>query len=189
MEQIEKKCVTCAFNGLSMSYEPCYSCNNYSSWQPDGCMDCIYRATKTKCNTCIDYSQKVSIREVETPVAKPKNPVQAVGLKFDVGKPPLSRIPREFLEQVARVLEFGANKYDWNNWRNGIQYHRLLDAAMRHLTAFADCETIDPESGLSHLAHAACCIAFLTTYEENPQSYKKFDDRFSFLREEIPEEE
>jgi len=106
-----------------------------------------------------------------------------VGLKYDAGKPPLSRIPRSALEQTAQVLAFGAEKYGWNNWRNGLNYHRLLDAAMRHLTAFADNETMDVESGKSHLAHAACCIAFLLEYEFNPEKYKEFDDRYSYLSE------
>lgn len=83
------------------------------------------------------------------------------GIKFDNGKPPMSLLDRHAMEEIANVLAFGAQKYAAHNWRKGIAYSRLLDAAMRHLFAFADGEDNDPESGLSHVAHAGCCIVFL----------------------------
>lgn len=83
------------------------------------------------------------------------------GLKLDHGKPPLSLVDRYAIEQIGQVLAFGARKYAAHNWREGIQYSRLLDAAMRHLYAFADGEDLDAESGLSHIAHAGCCVVFL----------------------------
>jgi hypothetical protein len=83
------------------------------------------------------------------------------GLKFDSGKPPMALLDRYAMEQIALVLAFGAQKYAAHNWRKGIAYSRLLDAALRHLFAFADGEDNDPESGLSHIAHAGCCIVFL----------------------------
>lgn len=86
-------------------------------------------------------------------------------MKFDDGKPPLGLLPREFLEETAGVLAFGANKYSANRWRQGMEWQRLLDAALRHVNAFNDGEDLDPESGLSHLAHASCCMAFLITYQ------------------------
>lgn len=96
------------------------------------------------------------------------------GMKFDNGKPPMSLIDRHALEAIAQVLAFGANKYAAHNWRKGIQYSRLLDAALRHLYAFADGEDLDPESGLSHVAHAGCCIVFLLGMI---QDHPELDDR------------
>ena len=87
-------------------------------------------------------------------------------VKFDNGKPPLGLIPRQALEAEAQVLAFGAEKYGRDNWRGGMAWSRLLDAALRHITAFVDGEDLDPETGLSHLAHARCCLAFLITYAE-----------------------
>jgi len=87
-------------------------------------------------------------------------------VKADAGKAPISLIPRESIEGVAAVLGFGAKKYAAHNWRGGMQWSRLIDAALRHLTAFNDGEDTDPESGLPHLDHAACCLAFLTTYQK-----------------------
>lgn len=87
------------------------------------------------------------------------------GTKHDNGKPRMSLIPHDAMVAVAEVLTFGAKKYDSWNWAKGFKYSRLLDAAYRHLGAWKEGETKDPESGLSHLAHAACCIVFLIVHE------------------------
>lgn len=86
------------------------------------------------------------------------------GVKFDSGKAKLSMIPRPSLEAIAEVFQYGANKYGKNNYRKGMQYSRLIDAAMRHLVAFADREDVDSESGLSHLAHCATNLCMLIEY-------------------------
>ena len=79
------------------------------------------------------------------------------------------------MNQTAAVLAFGAEKYAEHNWRKGFVWSRPLSAAMRHITAFNAGEDKDPESGLSHLAHAACCIMFLLEFEK---TRKELDDRY-----------
>lgn len=96
-------------------------------------------------------------------------------LKFDTDKLPLNLLSTEAMNQTAAVLKFGAQKYAEHNWRNGFTWSRPLAAAMRHLTAFNDGENTDPESGLSHLAHAACCIMFLLEFEK---THPELDDRY-----------
>ena len=96
-------------------------------------------------------------------------------VKHDSGKLPLNLIPTEALNQIAAVLQFGATKYSANNWRKGFDWSRLIAAAMRHLTAFNAGEDKDPESGLSHLAHCACCLAFLLEFEK---THPELDDRY-----------
>lgn len=96
-------------------------------------------------------------------------------LKFDDGKLPLHLLSTEAMNQTAAVLAFGAQKYAEHNWRKGFVWSRPLSAAMRHITAFNDGENKDPESGLSHLAHAACCIMFLLEFEKTS---KHLDDRY-----------
>ena len=86
-------------------------------------------------------------------------------VKFDAGKPPLALISRIALEEEAKVMEFGRQKYGTHNWRAGMDFSRLMDAALRHMYAFADGEDMDKETGLSHLAHARCCMAFLLEYQ------------------------
>jgi hypothetical protein len=96
-------------------------------------------------------------------------------LKFDQNKLPLNLLSTEAMNQTAAVLAFGAEKYAEHNWRKGFAWSRPLAAAMRHLTAFNDGEDRDPESGLSHLAHAACCIMFLLEFEK---THPELDDRY-----------
>ena len=81
--------------------------------------------------------------------------------KFDDGKPPLALLPPEALEEVARVLGYGARKYSAWNHREGFAWSRMLSSALRHLSAFNAGEDDDPESGLSHIAHAVCQLLFL----------------------------
>ena len=79
-------------------------------------------------------------------------------MKYDTNKAPLSLIPPEAMNQIAEVLGFGAEKYGANNWRDdahNTQWSRSYSSLLRHLNAFWSGEDIDPESGLSHLAHAA----------------------------------
>ena len=96
-------------------------------------------------------------------------------LKFDNNKLPLHLLSTEAMNQTAAVLAFGAEKYAAHNWRKGFVWSRPLSAAMRHITAFNAGEDKDPESGLSHLAHAACCIMFLLEFEK---THKELDDRY-----------
>lgn len=96
------------------------------------------------------------------------------GVKNDAGKPAMQFLTREFLEGTAMAQGFGAAKYgDWN-FTKGIQYTRLQAAIMRHLTAFASRENNDPESGLSHLAHAAAGLNMLMWMVNNRSD---LDDR------------
>lgn len=86
-------------------------------------------------------------------------------VKFDTDKAPMSLISRRAIEEEAKVMAFGATKYGRDNWRKGMEFSRLMDACLRHVYAFADGEDLDKETGLSHLAHARCCLAFLLEYE------------------------
>lgn len=88
------------------------------------------------------------------------------GQKFDTGKPIIGAIPPHAELAVARVMTFGAQKYARDNWRKIDDIPtRYMDAALRHLNAVRRGETVDPESGEHHLAHAACCILFMLDVE------------------------
>lgn len=87
------------------------------------------------------------------------------GVKHDEGKAPLWWVPRPAMDAIANVMQFGANKYAAHNWRKGMKWTRLASAALRHLTAWTNGQDKDPETGMSHLWHAICCLAFLVTYE------------------------
>jgi hypothetical protein len=96
-------------------------------------------------------------------------------IKADGGKPRMDLLPREALIGTAEVLGFGAQKYADHNWRKGFAWSRIYGAALRHLTAWFAGEDLDPESGLSHLDHAACCVMFLQTYVKTSTGT---DDRY-----------
>jgi hypothetical protein len=84
------------------------------------------------------------------------------GMKFDKDKLEYGLYPHIALQETVRVLTFGAKKYARDNWRYVDDAdRRYFDAAMRHLWAWKAGETDDPETQMNHLAHAACCIAFL----------------------------
>jgi len=97
------------------------------------------------------------------------------GIKYDGEKPKMHLLPPKALTEVAKVLTFGAQKYDEENWRklDNLQ-SRYSSGALRHIFAHIDDEEIDPESGLSHLAHAVCCLLFKLEIElENGKSKEK----------------
>jgi hypothetical protein len=100
---------------------------------------------------------------------------KASGRKDDSGKPPMGLLDRYALEQVARVMDYGAKKYSRYNWRGGLALSRLYDAALRHVFAFIDGEDLDPDTKLPHIAHAMCCLMFLLrTQRDRPD----LDDRY-----------
>lgn len=87
--------------------------------------------------------------------------------KADTGKPHPSYVPVEIIEAVMRVREYGNQKYhDPDNWQT-VEPERYHEALLRHiLKAWKDPYSVDPESGLLHLEHAACNIAFLLSLKE-----------------------
>lgn len=88
------------------------------------------------------------------------------GVKHDQEKNRLELIPPELLFAVGDILTFGARKYADRNWEKGMKWGRVFGALMRHLWSWWKKDGIDAETGKSHLWHAACCIAFLITYEQ-----------------------
>lgn len=87
------------------------------------------------------------------------------GVKFDQLKARYDLIPPEIEEAIAQVLSFGAAKYGDRNWEKGMNWGRVYAAMRRHMGAWWGGEDTDPESGMPHLWHAACCIAFLVAFE------------------------
>lgn len=90
--------------------------------------------------------------------------------KGEIGatKTPLQLLPPVFMAGVAWVLKLGASKYGAWNWRNNkVESQTYVGAMRRHLDAWQDGESIDPESGQSHLAHIAASVAILLDAEAN----------------------
>jgi len=102
------------------------------------------------------------------------------GQKHDQGKPRYSLIPPKGMEEFVKVLTYGAEKYDDHNWKKVPDLQsRYYDALQRHVAAYRAGELVDGESGLPHLAHAMCCVAFMmedSLNEMPPGSVSTFNE-------------
>lgn len=97
-----------------------------------------------------------------------------IGLKFDDNKTRVDLIPWEALDEIGKVLKFGASKYGESNWKNGIKTNRLLGAAIRHIYQFKDVEDLDQESQTLHIANACANLMFAIWMIKNKP---EFDNR------------
>ena len=87
--------------------------------------------------------------------------------KADLGKEQLTLVPRRIIHDICAIRMYGNKKYgDPENWRE-VAPERYRDAAYRHFLAYLDDPYgNDEESGLPHLWHLACNIAFLCEMED-----------------------
>lgn len=116
--------------------------------------------------------------------------------KHDEGKLDLTLVPRQIIWDIAAVREYGNKKYgDPDNWKT-VEINRYRAAAFRHLLAYLeDPHGVDEESGLLHLSHLACNIAFLCELERDEminQFRKVITDGFKLARQRLsgePEED
>lgn len=65
------------------------------------------------------------------------------------------------LSEVAKVMDYGAKKYDRKNWILVEDKERYESASLRHQISYHNGEYIDSESALQHLAHSICSQLFL----------------------------
>lgn len=106
----------------------------------------------------------------------PPAPPWAIGIEENKGKD-LRKIKKEkikpslvypsLIEHVARVKQYGNDKYgSQENWTT-YDKQEYYDACFRHLLAIReDLFKKDDESGLLHLAHMATNIMFLIEFYE-----------------------
>lgn len=112
--------------------------------------------TKIKCaKSCYGYDKWIPMLPIE--------PEQSA--KADAGKPRPTLVPPSLIRAVTAIREYGCTKYhDPENWRK-VEPQRYQDALYRHWLAYLEGEVNDPESGLPHIWHCACNIAFLIEME------------------------
>ena len=87
--------------------------------------------------------------------------------KKDEGKLQISLVPTQIIRDIAEVRMYGNKKYgDPDNWKQ-VEKSRYVDALLRHTLAYLDDPSgVDEESGIPHLKHMACNIAFLCEMEK-----------------------
>lgn len=136
----------------------------YEVVEDDSCKNCTHYKGESICglhalNAEIDPDEKCIAWEKRKEADMDKPDQQA---KADQGKPCPSLCPVSLIEAVTAVRMYGTQKYgDPDNWKQ-VEPERYHQALLRHiLAAWNDPYKVDPESGLLHLAHAACNIAFL----------------------------
>jgi hypothetical protein len=129
---------------------------------------------------CVNYENETimntTLRECKVETSDKVEFFEGKCPKFDSGKIRLDLLPIRPLKDTAEVLTYGLNKYGKDSWREGemIEWSRVYSSIQRHLFAFQAGEDNDPETGYSHLAHAACNILMMIEHTYiNPQG----DDR------------
>jgi len=155
---VQRMCATCAHKKFP---EVCGGCYGLSEWKP-------------KSDAKLPDLQFYQEHKEPAPA-----PAKAGALKFDQDKPRMDLLDAHAIEQLSKVLGFGAKKYAAHNWREGLTKSRLIGAALRHLFAYLRGVDVDEETGLSHAAHAMCCCMFLLGLEHRPE----LDDRYKENRD------
>ena len=93
--------------------------------------------------------------------------------KADSGKPNLSLVPKQIIYEIEKVRNFGVQKYkEPDNWKK-VELERYHQALLRHtLAIWNDVQAKDKESGLLHLSHIACNIAFILELMNDKENVK-----------------
>lgn len=112
----------------------------------------------------------------KNPVDEDKSTVLSKNIqcaKADKGKLPISLVPMFIIKCIAAIRKYGEEKYHApNNWVL-VDKQRYVDAMWRHLIAYQEGEEYDKESGLPHLWHAACNMAFILEMESPDWDVRK----------------
>lgn len=98
-----------------------------------------------------------------------------MAFRADSGKHRMELLSSTAMVEWAKVMTFGATKYSDDNWRKGMKWRRVIGSLSRHLAAYNAGQTLDPETGLSHMAHVMANASMLLEYEKTLQT---FDDRY-----------
>ena len=89
-------------------------------------------------------------------------PKNEKGVKNDEDKLRYDLLPVEVVEEVVKVLTYGAKKYTDDGWKEVPNLkERYYSALMRHIVAWRKGKKQDDESKLHPLSHAMCCLVFL----------------------------
>ena len=91
-------------------------------------------------------------------------------VKDTKGKPRLALVPPILIRAVGEVMTFGIDKYYEDSWKS-VKPYEWRDALVRHLVDYLENpQGVDEESGLPHLYHIACNVAYLL-YQQDKGGY------------------
>ena len=116
-----------------------------------------------------DQNQKSRATGSNIPAPKEIPPAPDQTIKADAGKLQLTLVPRQIIRDIAEVRMYGNQKYPEggpDNWKQ-VEPQRYRNAMFRHMMEYLDDpDGVDAESGLPHLWHLACNVAFLCELED-----------------------
>lgn len=87
---------------------------------------------------------------------------QNQALRYNKGKLRPTLIDYNSLTPLLQVLEYGANKYATDNWKNPMDLRSILDSLLRHAHALSSGEIHDKESKLQHIGHIMANAMFFS---------------------------
>jgi hypothetical protein len=130
---------------------------------PDGLADQEYED-----NSNIKYDDIPNQTTAQAIKWRLAHPEEDQALRYNTGKSQLSYMLEAdvAMKGMCSVFEFGAKKYARSNWKKGLSVNEIMDSLLRHMTALANGEVIDPESRLPHVDHITCNAVFLATFGE-----------------------
>jgi hypothetical protein len=96
--------------------------------------------------------------------------------RFNQNKPKWSLVHFKSIEELPKVLDFGAKKYSRDNWKKGLDLSEILDSMQRHINEVMDGEQFDEESKLHHMGHIMCNAMFYM-YHYNKQQNAANNER------------
>lgn len=105
--------------------------------------------------------------------------------RFNIGKLRWDLIDWESVEEMLKVLESGAIKYDQNNWKKGLHREETLESTQRHLIELFKKRELDSESTLHHMGHIMCNAMFYLYHHRNNSFTKQRNNPF---KKESPQE-
>lgn len=97
---------------------------------------------------------------------------------MQAGKLEIQRIDPDFLDGMAALLKFGSDKYPNTPWWQGLSYTQVIASLERHVQELKRGNDFDPEHGLHHAYAIAVNAMFLAYYQQRPEQFGGYDDRF-----------
>ena len=85
------------------------------------------------------------------------------------------------VEEMLKVLEFGAIKYNPENWKKGLNREEILESTQRHLIQLFQKEELDQESQLHHAGHVMCNMMFYLYHAKHSSFVSERNNPFNKL--------
>lgn len=99
-------------------------------------------------------------------------------LRYNEGKLRWDLVDWEGIEEMLKVLEAGAIKYEPENWKKGLNREEILESIQRHLVAVFKGEEIDMDLMTHHMGNIMCNAMFYLYHFRNGSFVKERNNPF-----------